>query len=199
MFLNQHKDQPKPGSIAGFSAPHWRRFALAVLLWIMGAVPSVMAQDAPIEAGEPASEPWGAQIHVALSTLGGNGLQAGVLSARTVYTREVMVLADLDPLWRETDRRARVVLMPGMSIRLFGFERLIGGAAYRGFDIDLGLRAGPGLSFDMDESVEERNRRFELVIEPFLRLTSARSGRVAWLLEMGSTRPAFRFGLWWAY
>lgn len=158
-----------------------------------------MAQDALPETRRPPSEPWGAQIQSALSTLGGNGLQVGVVSARSVYTREVIVLADLDPLWRDTDRRARVVLMPGMAVRLFGFERLIGGAAYRGFDIDVGLRAGPGLSFDTEETVEERNRRFELVIEPFLRLTSAQSDRIAWLLELGSTRPALRFGIWWAY
>ena len=110
-----------------------------------------------------------------------------------------MILADLDPLWRVADRRARVVVLPGVSLRMFGFERLIGGAAYRGFDIDAGLRAGPGLTFDTDETSAERDRRFELVLEPFLRLTSAGSGRLAWLLEIGSTRPALRFGVWIAY
>jgi len=116
-----------------------------------------------------------------------------------VYTTEVVVLSDLDPLWRTTDRRARVVVMPGISLRMLGFERLIGGAAYRGFDIDIGLRAGPGLTFDTEETSAERDRRFELVLEPFLRFTSAQSGRLSWLLELGSTRPAFRVGIWVAY
>jgi len=138
-------------------------------------------------------------IQLALATLTGNGLQIGALSARTVYTREVMVLADLDPLWRHTPRRARVVLMPAVSLRLFGFERLIGGAAYRGFDMDLGLRAGPGLSFAANETTEERNRRFELVIDPFFRLTTARGRAMTWLAEIGSARPSFRLGVWIRY
>lgn len=175
-----------------------RRSRLGVILFLVFvyAQPARAQETAP---ELPLSAPWGAQIQVAVATLGGNGLQMGVLSARTVYTREVMVLADLDPLWRDTDRRARVVLMPGISVRTLGFERLIGGAAYRGFDIDLGLRAGPGLSFDTDETVEERNRRFELVIEPYVRLTSAQARQLAWLLELGSTRPALRFGVWIRY
>ncbi len=110
-----------------------------------------------------------------------------------------MVLTDLDPLWRNTPRRARVALMPAVSLRLFGFERLIGGAAYRGFDVDLGLRAGPGLSFAANETAEERNRRFELAIEPFFRFTTARGRRMAWLAEIGSARPSFRLGMWIRY
>ncbi len=155
----------------------------------------------PIQQGEPIpqGEPWGPQVQVALSTVGGNGVQIGFVSTRSIYTREVMILSDLDPLWRDSDRRARVMLLPGMSLRIFGFERLIGGAAYRGFDIDAGLRAGPGLAFDTDETSAERDRRFELVLEPFLRLTSAGSERLAWLIELGSTRPALRFGVWVSY
>lgn len=196
MFLQHHKEPDNPpseASVKGFST-----------LWIAGAVLSwmLLASARPAQGQEAEirrTEPWGAQIQFALSTLGGNGAQAGIVSARTVYTREVMILADLDPLWRDADRRARVVVLPGVSLRMFGFERLIGGAAYRGFDIDAGLRAGPGLTFDTDETSAERDRRFELVLEPFLRLTSAGSGRLAWLLEIGSTRPALRFGVWIAY
>ena len=170
-----------------------------LLLWSVSSIPA-FGQNADSTRTEVAApEPWGAQIQIALSTLGGNGMQAGVISARSVYTREVVLLADLDPLVRDIEGRARVVLMPGMSVRLFGFERLIGGAAYRGFDVDIGLRAGPGLSFDTDETVADRNRRFELVLEPFIRLTSAQSRRIAWLLELGSTRPAARFGVWLSY
>jgi len=169
----------------------------AILLVAFFSMHPASAQE--VEREIPLAAPWGTHIQVAVGTLGGNGLQMGIVSARTVYTREVMVLADLDPLGRETDRRARIVLMPAISLRMFGFERLIGGAAYRGFDVDLGLRAGPGLSFDTDETVEERNRRFELVIEPFLRLTAAQVRQLAWMLEIGSTRPALRFGVWIRY
>ena len=165
---------------------------MPLLVLILATLPS-RAQEADLTP--LLSAPRGPHIQLALATLTGNGLQIGALSARTVYTREVMVLADLDPLWRDTPRRARVVLMPAVSLRLFGFERLVGGAAYRGFDVDLGLRAGPGLSFAANETTEERNRRFELVIEPFLRLTMATGRRMTWLVEVGSARPSFRLGM----
>lgn len=169
---------------------------MPLLVLILATLPS-RAQEADLTP--LLSAPRGPHIQLALATLTGNGLQIGALSARTVYTREVMVLADLDPLWRDTPRRARVVLMPAVSLRLFGFERLVGGAAYRGFDVDLGLRAGPGLSFAANETTEERNRRFELVIEPFLRLTMATGRRMTWLVEVGSARPSFRLGMWIRY
>ena len=143
--------------------------------------------------------PWGSQIQVAAATLGGNGMEVGVVSARSVYTREIMILADLEPLWRPSQGQARVVLMPALSLRLLGFERLIGGAAYRGMDVDIGLRAGPGLSFAGNETLEERNRRFELVLDPFLRVTSVHTRSLAWLLEIGSSRPALRLGVWIRY
>lgn len=147
----------------------------------------------------PAVEPSGTQIQLSAALLGGRGIQAGLVSARSVFTREVIVLLDGEPLVRDVDRQARVVLLPGVSLRVFGFERLIGGAAYRGFDVDLGLRAGPGLSFSGNESPEDRNRRFELVLAPFLRISAAQSRRVAWLAELGSTRPALRIGIWLRY
>lgn len=144
-------------------------------------------------------EPFGTRIQAGLSVMGGRGLQLGVLSARTVFTREVLLLTDLEPLVRDVNRQARVVLLPGVSLRLFGFERLIGGAGYRGFDIDIGFRAGPGLTFSGNETEADRNRRFELVLEPFLRITAAQTPRLAWVVELGSTRPAFRAGVWVAW
>ncbi len=174
---------------------------MAMILIVGWVLPSA-AQDISEGETDPVSfiqAPWGPQIQAALSSLGGNGLQIGLVSARTVYTREVMVLADLEPLFRTSGRRSRVVLMPAVSIRTLGFERLIGGAAYRGFDVDLGLRAGPGLTFDTDENFAERNRRFELVVEPFVRMTAARTSGWSWLLELGTTRPAMRLGVWIDY
>ena len=147
----------------------------------------------------PDIEPSGTQIQLSAALLGGRGIEVGMVTARSVFTREVIVLLDGEPLVRDVDRQARVVLLPGVSLRVFGFERLFGGAAYRGFDVDLGLRAGPGLSFAGNESPEDRNRRFELVLAPFVRITAAQSRRVAWLVELGSTRPALRAGIWLRY
>lgn len=145
------------------------------------------------------AEPFGSRIQLGLSVMGGRGLQVGAVSARTVFTREVQLLTDLEPLVRDVNRQARVVLLPGVSLRLLGFERLIGGARYRGFDVDAGFRAGPGLTFSENETEADRNRRFELVLEPFLRVSAAQTNRLAWMVELGSTRPALRAGVWLAW
>jgi len=195
LFLQHHKEPDNLLPEHPVMVSRGKLGALFALSWLLISwLPSIShGQDVA------QSEPWGRQLQFAASTLGGNGAQIGLVSARSVYTTEVVVLSDLDPLWRTTDRRARVVVMPGISLRMLGFERLIGGAAYRGFDIGIGLRAGPGLTFDTEETSAERDRRFELVLEPFLRFTSAQSGRLSWLLELGSTRPAFRVGIWVTY
>ena len=183
------------------------RLATNGLLWVLllalFATPSAKAQSEDGPPGEVVSEskrirraPVGRQIQFAIGMVKGRGIELGTVSARALFTRELLVLADIEPLWNETSRQARGVLMPGLSLRLFGFERLVGNAAYRGFDLDLGFRAGPGLSFSPDESAEDRNRRFELVLEPFLRFTRARNHRLAWVLESGITRPAVRLGFW---
>lgn len=197
MFLQHHKepDNLLPRSL--FKDSGRNQVAFIALSWIL--LIAIPATSWGQTSGPSQSDPWGLQVQLALATLGGNGAQVGLVNARSVYTQEVMILSDLEPLWRTTDRRARVVVMPGISLRMLGFERLIGGAAYRGFDVDMGLRAGPGLTFLAEETTAERDRRFELVLEPFVRMTSARSDRVAFLLELGSTRPAFRFGVWVAY
>ena len=186
MFLLPHKEAPKSFRAAS------RGFTLLLVLCLGFAAP-VGAQNQSV------GEPFGARVQVGLSVLGGRGLQVGAVSARTLFTREVQLLTDLEPLVRDVDRQARVVLLPGVSLRLFGFERLVGGAGYRGFDLDTGFRAGPGLTFSSNETEADRNRRFELVLEPFLRITAAQNAGLAWMVELGSTRPALRVGVWLAW
>jgi len=148
------------------------------------------------ESPAPRFAPWGGQIHVAGAVVDGKGIQVGVVRARTLYTRELILLADLEPLINPGSRQNRVVLLPGVSFRVFGVERLIGNAPYRGYDIDLGFRAGPGISFSSRETQAEQDRRFELVVDPFARVTRVRSSGLAWMLEVGATRPAVRLGVW---
>jgi len=144
-------------------------------------------------------EPIGRHIVVGVSGIDGYGLQVGTVSAKTLYVTELMVLSDLEPLVSGSESNSRVVLLPGIALRLLGFERLIGGAPYRGFDLDAGFRAGPGLSFSTDETQSDKDRRFEFVVEPFLRLSVARSNDWTWFLESGTTRPNIRVGLWIQY
>jgi len=144
-------------------------------------------------------EPIGSHLVVGISGIDGYGLQLGAISARTLYATELVLLSDLQPLLSGSDARSRAVLMPGVSVRLLGFERLIGGAPYRGYDLDVGFRAGPGLSFSQNETQADKDRRFELVVEPFVRMTAARSRKWIWYSEAGISRPNVRVGLWIRY
>lgn len=193
LFLEQHKDAPNPA--AGNTG---LRFALGLLLVFITMLPGAASSRA--QTVNPVRlEPTGSQIQATGATWGGNGLQLGIVSARSVFTREIIVLMDAEPVLRDVNRQARVVLLPGVSLRAFGFERLIGGAAYRGFDLNVGFRAGPGITFGSDESLADRNRRFELVLEPFIRITARQNHSLTWLVELGSTRPAARAGFWIKY
>lgn len=130
---------------------------------------------------------------------GGIGATVGMVDARTLYTREVHVLSDLEPILRKSREQGRVALLLGVGLRLYGFERLIGGAGYRGFDLDVGLRVGPGLSFSTRDTRIARNRRFVLLLEPNLRLSGAIHPNRALFVEGGTTRPYVRFGLWQSF
>lgn len=144
-------------------------------------------------------EPYGDYIIGGVSFVDGMGFQVGLLSARSLFSTELVVLSDLSPIFMKGARTSRVVFYPGISLRLLGLNRLVREAPYRGVDLDVGLRAGPGLSFSKRESRAERDRRFELVVEPFIRLVSARNRRWVFYSEIATSRPNLRLGLWIPY
>jgi len=154
-------------------------------------------------AGGPAAAqsvaPFGTHVQAGATVFGGIGATAGVVDARTLYTREIHLVSDLEPLFRKSEEQGRVALLLGVGLRLYGFERLIGGVGYRGFDLDAGLRVGPGLSFSTRDSRIARNRRFVLLIEPTVRISGAIHARRALFVEAGTSRPHLRFGLWQAF
>ena len=140
--------------------------------------------------------PSGQHVQVGVAVAGGIGATVGVADARTVYVREAHIVSDLEPVFRSSDEQARVAVLIGMSLRLLGFERLIGDVAYRGYDLDVGLRLGPGLSFSTRDSRIDRNRRFVLLVGPVVRLSRATSASRALYIEAGTIRPGVRIGLW---
>ncbi len=182
-------DKPRGADLFLISRKDWRNTAAMALVCLFSAFP----------ASAQRTVPGGRHLQIGASVGGGIGLELGNLSVRTVYTRALVLLADLEPLFTNTDRQIRVAVLLGAAIRIFGFERLIGNAAYRGFDIDVGVRAGPAIAFSKDESEGEANRRFELVMDPFVRVYWASKHSVSWYFELGSTRPAFRVGIWIPY
>ena len=147
-------------------------------------------------AAGQAIAPFGTHIQAGATVFGGIGASAGVVDARTLYTREVHLVSDLEPVFSKSEEQGRVALLLGVGLRLYGFERLIGGVGYRGFDLDVGLRVGPGLSFSTRDSRIARNRRFVLLLEPTVRVSRAVHPARALFLEAGTSRPHVRFGLW---
>ena len=63
----------------------------------------------------------------------------------------------------------------------------------RRFDVHFGARIGPGLLFRFDEDRPDRNQRFNLTFEPFIRYTLSRNR--LFYVEAGVTRPHIRAGI----
>lgn len=141
------------------------------------------------------AEPRGRFVQLGAAAFPGLGLSLGSVSARTLYTREIHLLTNIEPAFRSTDDQIKVAALIGFSFRVFGIERLIGNAGYRGFDIDVGLRAGPGLSFSSRDTKVDKNRRFVLLVDPVVRISRAST---AWVIyaEVGAAAPSIRLGAW---
>ncbi len=141
-------------------------------------------------------EPSGVYATTGVAALRGAGITGGVVRARDFFVSEVNLLSDLLPVLDPSRGKRQVVLALGVAVRVFGFERIIGGAAYRGYDIDVGFRVGPGLSFSTRETKASRNTRFSLLVEPYVRYSRKMSPGRIWFFEAGSIRPHFRAGIW---
>jgi len=164
-----------------------RRLATTLLVVAAGlASPVVVSAQAPP----------GFYIQTGPTLIGGAGWQVGVVRTSRMFSREGLLVSDLEPLLRKSTEQARVALLVGAAVRLTGVERTIGNVPYRGFDLDVGVRAGPALSFSSRDDAIARNSRFSLLVEPALRITHMRdSGRI-WYLELGTVRPSLRIGVW---
>lgn len=136
--------------------------------------------------------PRGHHLRLGLSALPDVGLQAGSLSLRSLYAREFVFEARLDP-----GRDGSVQLSGGFggAVRLLGFGRTLGYTGYRGYDVDVGLRFGPGLTFAFDETRATKNRRFSLFADVFARFSRRTGGRLLFA-EVGAHGPVLRLGLW---
>ncbi|MEQ9105149.1 MAG: hypothetical protein RIE53_10660 [Rhodothermales bacterium] len=146
--------------------------------------------------------PEGTFVQVGPAVLGGEGVAVGGVMAGRMFTREVHFIGDIEPLFRKSEDQSRVALLVGVAVRVYGIERTIGNVPYRGFDVDVALRAGPAVSFSTRDDLVARNNRFALLLEPAVRITHARPwksatrpGRV-WFAELGTVGPSFRMGLW---
>lgn len=156
----------------------------------------ILCGSANIPVAAQSIEPTGSFVSVGLTGLNGFGADLGFVNVGDFFSREVLVHSDLRSVISPGDKSSLVVFSFGGSLRVFGFERTIGNVGYRGYDIDAGFRVGPGFTFSTRETRAEKKRRFNLFMEPFLRV-SFRTRLVPVLyLETGTTRPQLRFGAW---
>ena len=162
------------------------RQILLLLLFLLPSSALVARQQAP----------EGEYVQVGAAISPGYGISAGILSVHSIYTREIQIISDLKPVFIDRGEQARVAALAGVSLRLLGVERLIGYGGYRGFDVDIGLRTGPGLSFSTRDTRVDKNRRFVLLVEPYVRFSHALSNTGALIVEAGTASPYFRLGVW---
>lgn|GEM_PF-491605 len=147
----------------------------------------------------PAAHAQGeSRIQAGFGLVPGVGVYGGYLSAHSIYTTEASVYADAAPQFLGGEGSVLVSLGLGGAIRPLGFIRMIGNASATSYDIDVGLRIGPALFFAFNETKSTKNQRFNLFLEPFIRLTSQLARGNTFFVEAGIQRPLFRAGLWFS-
>ena len=131
-------------------------------------------------------------IQTGLGGWPGAGMQLVHVQARSIYSLEVLSSVDTE-LWKD---RTPVYVSAGVgaALRPLGVLRVIGQADYS-YDLYLGVRFGPALTFLRKQTRAEKNRQFSLFLDPFLRYTRPVGQQTAFI-EIGSQRPILRIGLW---
>ncbi|MXZ18008.1 MAG: hypothetical protein F4069_10510 [Rhodothermaceae bacterium] len=131
-------------------------------------------------------------IQAGLGGWPGAGMQFVHIQARSIYSLEVLASVDTE-LWKE---RTPVYVSAGVgaALRPLGILRVIGQANYS-YDLYLGIRFGPALTFLHEQTRAEKNRQFSLFLDPFLRYTRPIGQQTAFI-EIGAQRPSLRIGLW---
>ncbi len=130
-------------------------------------------------------------VLVAIAAGPGVGVEASYVAPGRMYTREATLLADISRF--DSAGSSQVAVTIGGSWRIVGSLETLGMARPRRFDVHLGVRVGPGLLFRFNEERADRNQRFNLVFEPFIRYTLR--GRRLLFAEAGLSRPKLRIGI----
>ncbi len=128
--------------------------------------------------------------------LPGVGIQLGYVDAGDIFTREALVYADVRPRFKSDSETLLISAGVGVSIRIVGGLETVELITPRIWDFHVGVRFGPGLLFRRNETPAEKNQRFSLFLDPFLRFTVAPGGRQTYFLEAGVHRPSLRAGVW---
>lgn len=126
-----------------------------------------------------------------VGALPGVGLQGTYLAPGRMYTREALLFGSVVP--RGSEGSVHVAVAIGGALRIVGALEAVGMSRPRRFDVHVGVRVGPGLRFGFEEVRADRNQRFNLVFEPFIRYTRDIGRRL--YVEVGLARPSLRVGV----
>lgn len=141
-----------------------------------------------------------AHLQIGAGAMPGVGLQTGYVSARGFYAVDGLLIIHATPRFAGGENNVQVAAAFGAALRPLGIVRTIGNTGYTPYDIDLGLRLGPGLTFyGGDETLADKNKRFSLVFEPYVRVTTdilLGGAPRTFYLEAGVQRPYVRAGIW---
>ncbi|MFT4605172.1 MAG: hypothetical protein ACI9W4_001911 [Rhodothermales bacterium] len=128
------------------------------------------------------------------ATLPGAGVWVSSVKVGPFVTRE----AALAVAYRSSrDGSIRTVTTVGGALRLLGARQTVFDGPRGSFDLDLGFRIGPAILFRFEETAIEKNKRFTLVADPFVRI--ALQSKALLSLELGIHRPALRAAVWLAF
>ncbi len=133
----------------------------------------------------------GAYLLVGPAALPGAGITVSSVGVGRFVTRE----ASLSVGYRSSrEGSVRAVGTVGGAIRLLGARQTVIGNPRGSLDLDIGFRLGPAILFRFEETAIEKNKRFTLVGDPFVRI--ALQSRALFSLELGIHRPALRAAVW---
>ncbi len=136
-------------------------------------------------------------VLLAVGGLPGLGAMAGYVSPARTYTREAVVYGNVIIPIGEREGSAYIAAVIGGSLRLIGVGETLGFLPPKKFDIDVGVRLGPSLVFEFEESQAEKNKRFNIAAEPFARYARKMGKRQrTFYAEAGLIRPTLRIGIW---
>lgn len=167
---------------------------MRLLLVLLASLPICTAASAQV-----ALQQTDGRVQLGLGALPGLGAQVGYLDVSGLFTREGTLLVNGRPGLLGGEENVEVWLAGGASVRALGVARLFTDADFAGYDFDVGLRAGPSLTFVSGASEAQRNQQFSFLIEPFLRVvTQLRPGLTVYG-EAGPQPSLLRGGLWLSF
>lgn len=167
-----------------------RRQNLATLAGILALFSVFILQEA--SAQTPTDAP-GPVLQIGPGLVPGVGVEVAYLDMERMYTRDVVFYSHVQTGVLENEGSLQLTASLGVTARIIGILETMNLARPRSFDIHIGARIGPGLTFGFDETSLEKNQRFSLTLEPIARYVQ-QIGRRDYFVELGIVRPSLRFG-----